>query len=94
MCVLPTSHLHARLIIVLNSGILVLCVVYWYIWTHLLPYWRGYHLEERTFVLEDGAVTKTLVKVWNRKDSPALVDEDSSSQVDKKQSEDEHIKPQ
>lgn len=58
---------------VTGIGIIVACVIYWYLWTHLIPKWRGYHLEERTIVLEDGAVTKTLVKVWSREqtDQPA-----------------------
>ncbi|KAH7141001.1 amino acid permease-domain-containing protein [Dactylonectria macrodidyma] len=34
-------------------------VLYWYIWTVLLPKWRGYTLEEETQVLDDGtSITK------------------------------------
>ncbi|KZP26310.1 hypothetical protein FIBSPDRAFT_1040856 [Athelia psychrophila] len=73
---------------VVGIGILVLCVVYWYIWTHILPNWRGYHLEERTFVLDDGAVTKTLVKIWQGKDDLKQEVEGGDSH-DKKQSQED-----
>ena len=40
-------------------------VVYWYIWTVLIPRLRGYHLEEDTDILEDGTSVTKLVKVKN-----------------------------
>ncbi|KZP26305.1 high-affinity methionine permease [Athelia psychrophila] len=76
---------------VVGIGILVLCVVYWYIWTHLLPNWRGYHLEERTFVLDDGAVTKTLVKIWHGRDDLKQEVEGGDSHDEKQSQEDGDI---
>ncbi|KAJ9157761.1 Methionine permease [Pleurostoma richardsiae] len=36
---------------------------YWYIWTVFLPKWRGYKLEERSDVLDDGVTITRLVQV-------------------------------
>jgi hypothetical protein len=36
-------------------------VLYWYVWTILLPKWRGYTLEEETEVLGDGTSITRLV---------------------------------
>ncbi|KAF7966459.1 hypothetical protein HWV62_9747 [Athelia sp. TMB] len=76
---------------VVGIGILVLCVIYWYIWTHLLPKLRGYHLEERTFVLDDGAVTKTLVKIWHDKESP-LDDNNENKSSSREEETDSQVK--
>lgn len=38
-------------------------VLYWYIWTVVIPRWRNYRLEEQTDVLEDGTSITQLVKV-------------------------------
>jgi hypothetical protein len=38
-------------------------VVYWYVWTVLLPRWKGYRIEEETSVLADGTSVTTLVHV-------------------------------
>jgi len=38
-------------------------VLYWYIWTVLLPQWRGYRLEEVDDILDDGVTITRLVKV-------------------------------
>jgi len=40
---------------------LVFGVFYWYIWTRLLPRYRGYRLEEETRVLDDGTTVTKLV---------------------------------
>ena len=40
-------------------------VLYWYIWTVLIPRLRGYHLDEETDILEDGTSVTKLVKVKN-----------------------------
>jgi hypothetical protein len=38
-------------------------VLYWYVWTILLPRWRGYRLEEEVEVLKDGtSITKLVHK--------------------------------
>ena len=44
-------------------GRLVCGVVYWYIWTVLIPRLRGYRLEEEGDVLDDGTSVTKLVKV-------------------------------
>lgn len=38
-------------------------VVYWYVWTILLPRWKGYTLEEEDDILDDGVTITRLVKV-------------------------------
>jgi hypothetical protein len=40
-------------------------VVYWYIWTVLLPKWGGYRLEEEERVLDDGATATKLVRSYD-----------------------------
>lgn len=38
---------------------ILFAVVYWYVWTVLLPRWGGYSLEESVEVLDDGtSITK------------------------------------
>lgn len=44
---------------------LVCGVIYWYLWTVLIPRLRGYHLEEEGDVLQDGTSVTKLVKVKN-----------------------------
>lgn len=44
---------------------MVAAVIYWYIWTVLVPKWRGYHLEEETEVLSDGTSVTRLVHVYS-----------------------------
>lgn len=39
----------------------MLATVYWYLWTVLVPKWRGYVLEEKAEVLEDGTTITKLV---------------------------------
>ncbi|OAA71470.1 Amino acid/polyamine transporter I [Cordyceps fumosorosea ARSEF 2679] len=39
----------------------VISVVYWYVWTVLLPKWRGYSLEEEEATLADGTTITKLV---------------------------------
>ena len=41
-------------------------VIYWYLWTVLIPRLRGYHLEEEADVLRDGTSVTKLVKVKNQ----------------------------
>ena len=45
---------------------LVCGVIYWYLWTVLIPHLRGYHLEEEADVLPDGTSITKLVKVKNQ----------------------------
>ena len=44
---------------------LVFAILYWYVWTVLLPRWKKYSLEEEVRVLGDGTVVTKLVKVRN-----------------------------
>lgn len=37
--------------------------IYWFVWTRLIPRWRGYRLEEKSKVLDDGTTVMTLVHV-------------------------------
>lgn len=42
----------------------ILCgVLYWYMWTVVIPRWGNYRLEEETAVLKDGTSITRLVKV-------------------------------
>lgn len=43
---------------------IVFGVLYWYVWTVLLPRWGGYHLEEEKAEAEDGAIHTKLVRVY------------------------------
>ena len=38
-------------------------ILYWYVWTVLLPRWKGYSLEEETRLLDDGTTVTTMIKV-------------------------------
>ncbi len=46
-----------------NDDRLICAVLYWYMWLVLLPRWRGYRVEEKTNVLEDGTSVVRLVRV-------------------------------
>ncbi|KAL8724789.1 MAG: hypothetical protein Q9181_006670 [Wetmoreana brouardii] len=48
---------------VVGGGILVCGVVYWYVWTVLVPRLAGYHLEEEEDILPDGTSVTRLIKV-------------------------------
>lgn len=40
-------------------------VLYWYVWTILLPKWGGYTLEEKTEVLDDGTSITRVVHTYD-----------------------------
>lgn len=42
---------------------LVFGVVYWFVWAVALPRYRGYRLEERAEILDDGTTLTRLVQV-------------------------------
>ena len=42
---------------------LICGVIYWYLWTVLIPRLRGYRLEEEDDVLQDGTSVTKLIKV-------------------------------
>ncbi|KAL4940966.1 hypothetical protein BDV06DRAFT_230017 [Aspergillus oleicola] len=47
---------------IVGAGVIVFAVLYWYVWTVLLPRWGVYKLEEEEKVLDDGtAVTRLTI---------------------------------
>lgn len=48
---------------VVGISVILFGLVYWYIWIKLLPKWRGYKIEEKTSVLDDGTTITALVHV-------------------------------
>ncbi|KAL7817120.1 amino acid permease domain-containing protein [Trichoderma gracile] len=50
----PSGGLWYATYAVVGMGTIVAGVLYWYVWTVLLPKWGGYTLEEKTEVLDDG----------------------------------------
>lgn len=44
-------------------SILLFGVIYWYVWTILIPKWKGYALEEEEEILKDGTTITRLVHV-------------------------------
>ena len=49
-----------------NSGRrMIAAVIYWYIWTVLVPRWKGYKLGEETEILSDGISVTKLVHVYS-----------------------------
>ncbi|KAL8364778.1 hypothetical protein RB595_003855 [Gaeumannomyces hyphopodioides] len=59
----PTSGLWYATYAVVGASILVFGVIYWYLWTILIPRQRGYRLEEKTETLADGMTITKLVHV-------------------------------
>ncbi|RAK99606.1 putative methionine permease [Aspergillus ibericus CBS 121593] len=47
---------------IVGMGVIIFGVLYWYVWTVLLPRWGGYHLEEEDEVLDDGIKITKLVR--------------------------------
>ena len=45
---------------------LVCGVIYWYLWTVLIPHLRGYRLEEEADTLQDGTSVTRLIKIKNQ----------------------------
>jgi hypothetical protein len=41
------------------------CVVYFWLWIHGIPYFRGYKIREEVVTLDDGAKSHKLLKVLN-----------------------------
>lgn len=46
-------------------GLFAFGIMYWYIWTIMLPGWKGYTLDERAEVLDDGTVITKIIHVPN-----------------------------
>lgn len=46
-----------------GSGVLVFGIIYWYVWTILIPKWKGYVIEEEEETLKDGTTITRLVHV-------------------------------
>ncbi|KAL3465600.1 amino acid/polyamine transporter I [Aspergillus heterothallicus] len=51
---------------IVGTGVIVFGVLYWYVWTVLLPRWGGYKLEEEERVLDDGTTATKLVRSYDR----------------------------
>ncbi|PGG96465.1 hypothetical protein AJ80_09827 [Polytolypa hystricis UAMH7299] len=51
--------------VVVGIAIILVCVIYYYLWIHLIPKWKGYQIRQDVLVLDDGATTHRLVKVPN-----------------------------
>ncbi|KKY19943.1 putative high affinity methionine permease [Phaeomoniella chlamydospora] len=49
--------------VVVGIGIIVICVIYYYVWVHALPKFKGYRLRQELLVLDNGASSHRLVKV-------------------------------
>ena len=48
---------------ILTVHSIIFGVLYWYVWTRLIPHWKGYSLEEAVEVLDDGTSITKLVQV-------------------------------
>lgn len=48
-----------------NKDSLLFGVLYWYVWTVLLPHWGGYRLEEEKEILVDGTSISKLVHSYD-----------------------------
>lgn len=55
------SHLYQVSYALVGSSVLLIGVLYWLVWTVLLPKWYGYHLVERDEILNDGTSITRLV---------------------------------
>ncbi|KAK5995127.1 Low-affinity methionine permease [Cladobotryum mycophilum] len=51
---------------IVGLGTIVIGLIYWYVWTILIPKWKGYTLEEKSEVLDDGTTITKLVhnEIW------------------------------
>ncbi|OGM47444.1 putative methionine permease [Aspergillus bombycis] len=49
---------------IVGAGVVLFGILYWYIWTVLLPRWGDYQLEEEKDVLEDGTGITKLVRSY------------------------------
>ncbi|KAK7539111.1 high-affinity methionine permease [Phyllosticta paracitricarpa] len=50
---------------VVGIGIILACIVYYWLWIFVLPYFGGYKMRQKTVTLDDGSVLHQLVKVPN-----------------------------
>ncbi|KAK4443839.1 amino acid/polyamine transporter I [Podospora aff. communis PSN243] len=57
------DHLFRVSYAIVGISLLLFAVLYWFVWTVLLPRWGGYRLEEVADVLDDGTTVTKLVKV-------------------------------
>lgn len=53
----------AEIVLTVPIRRLICAVIYWYLWTVLIPRLRGYRLEEEADTLQDGTSVTKLVKV-------------------------------
>lgn len=60
------SHLYQVSYALVGTSVLLFGVLYWLVWTVLLPRWYGYHLEEKDEILDDGTSITRLVPINNK----------------------------
>ncbi|EGR45168.1 amino acid transporter [Trichoderma reesei QM6a] len=61
----PSGGLWYATYAVVGMGTIVAGVLYWYVWTVVLPKWGGYTLEEKTEVLDDGTSITRVVHTYD-----------------------------
>ncbi|GKZ67805.1 hypothetical protein AnigIFM60653_001712 [Aspergillus niger] len=49
---------------IVGMGVIIFGILYWYVWTVLLPRWGGYKLEEEDEVLDDGTKITKLARSY------------------------------
>ncbi|KAH7008996.1 high-affinity methionine permease [Ilyonectria destructans] len=48
---------------VTGLGIIIICVIYYWVWAFLLPKWKGYKLRQELVILDDGVQSNQLRKI-------------------------------
>ncbi|KAJ5105810.1 methionine permease [Penicillium alfredii] len=49
---------------IVGVGVIVFAIIYWYVWTVVLPRWGGYRLEEEVETLDDGTSITKLIRSY------------------------------
>ena len=72
------THIFSWVALTLSHLSIILCGIYYYLWIHGIPRWRGYRIRQETVSLADGgSLTHRLVQVpinqldeWDRTHDP------------------------
>ena len=48
-----------------GAGIIIFCIIYYYVWVYGIPMWKGYELRQSVLELPDGSITHALIRVNN-----------------------------
>ncbi|KAL4869860.1 hypothetical protein BDV12DRAFT_208184 [Aspergillus spectabilis] len=67
---------------IVGTAVIVFGVLYWYVWTVLLPRWGGYSLEEEEKVLDDGTIVTKLVRTQPIETIPVTIHDVSGRELD------------